>query len=260
MTGTNLEVIEVKDLLPISYIDRKNFFLNINEMTDEVIKRISDYYSTMAFTGMDGSTEEGRKKAKALAAELKKKITAIDDAGKDVKKEMSKEPLQVDIVRNYIKEPLENLYEKIRKPAIDFEKEQAKRKTEEAERIAEEQRKKDEELAMLRDQAEQAKREEQLRIELTQKAEREAQAKIIEAQQETQRIKDEAERKERQRLAEEQCKADAEAKKLADINHVKAIKNQSFNSLLNNGIDRETAIKVITLISENKIDNILIKY
>lgn len=258
--NTAVEVIDVKNLLPVSYQDRESFFMNKGEQIQPLIDKVKDYYANVLPSGANADTEDGRKAIKKFAAELNNVIKDIDAIGKSVTDILKAKPKQIDAGRKMVKDQLGELYEQIRAPVLAYEAEQARIKAEAEAKIAEEQRKKDEELAMLRAQAEQVKRDEEIKQQIEESARREAEAKILEAQREAQRVREDAERKERDRLAEIQRQKDEEAKRLADIEHVRKVKNDAFNCLINNGVDRETAIKVITLISENKIDNISIKY
>lgn len=153
-----------------------------------------------------------------------------------------------------------------------------------------------EELARLRREAEeraQRDREEQIRREAAEQAKREAEArqqaerdeaarKVREAEEATQRAEQErlrqqqenerqlreaeerAERaaeQERQRIAEEQRQAEEEARRReADREHRKAINTAALEAFMAEGIDKETAIKVITLIAQRKIPAISITY
>lgn len=153
-----------------------------------------------------------------------------------------------------------------------------------------------EELARLRREAEeraQRDREEQIRREAAEQAQREAEArqqaerdeaarKVREAEEATQRAEQErlrqqqenerqlreaqerAERaaeQERQRIAEEQRQAEEEARRReADREHRKAINTAALEAFMAEGIDKETAIQVITLIAQRKIPAISIQY
>ncbi|QHJ84928.1 MAG: hypothetical protein [Bacteriophage sp.] len=271
MTEQNLAVIEVKDLIPVAYIEREKFFLNENNEVQTLIDAVKNYYSNVIPAGMTADTEDGRKTIKKFAAELNNKIKEIDNAGKSITDILKAKPKLIDAGRKVVRDELSALYEEIRKPVVLWEAEQARIKAEEDARIAEEQRKKDEELERLRkaesdrihEEAlkqkaiDDAKRENELAIA---RAKQEAEAKVKAATDEANRIKAEVERKEQQRIVDEKRKADEEAKRLADISHVKSVKNGAFNCLINHGIDRESAIKVITLICEGKVDNVSIKY
>jgi len=146
-------------------------------------------------------------------------------------------------------------------------------------REAEERAKRDREEQIRREAAEQAQREAEAR----QQAERdEAARKVREAEEATQRAEQErlrqqqenerqlreaeerAERaaeQERQRIAEEQRQAEEEARRReADREHRKAINTAALEAFMAEGIDKETAIKVITLIAQRKIPAISIQY
>ena len=102
--------------------------------------------------------------------------------------------------------------------------------------------------------AEQAERDRIAAIEKA-KADQESAVKAAEK-----RAKEESERKERERLAAE-SKAKAEADKLAaNKAHQKKINNEALDSFKANGIDSDTAKKIIGLIAEGLISHIKIAY
>lgn len=253
-------IIEIKNLVPINYESREKFFLNENNEVQPLIDAIKAHYQGIAFDGMDGKTEEGRKAIKKLAAELNNKIKEIDDIGKSVTDILKAKPKKIDAGRKTIRDALTEVYNEIRKPVVEYEAEQVRIKAEQEAKVAEEQRKKDEELARLRAEKEQREREAKIAEEAAEKARLEAENKVKEAQQEAEQIKREAELKEQQRLAEEKLKADEEARRLADANHKKQVKYSAYKCLLENGIDKDTAIKVVNLIDAGAIQNIFIKY
>lgn len=226
-------IIEIKNLVPINYESREKFFLNENNEVQPLIDAIKAHYQGIAFDGMDGKTEEGRKAIKKLAAELNNKIKEIDDIGKSVTDILKAKPKKIDAGRKTIRDALTEVYNEIRKPVVEYEAEQARIKAEQEAKVAEE---------------------------AAQKVRLEAENKVKKAQQEAEQIKQEAELKEQQRLAEEKRKADEEARRLADTDHKKRVKYSAYKCLLENGIDKDTAIKVVNLIDDGAIQNIFIIY
>lgn len=253
-------IIEIKSLVPINYESREKFFLNENNEVQPLIDAIKSHYQAIVFDGMDGKTEAGRKAIKKLAAELNNKIKEIDDIGKSVTDILKAKPTKIDTGRRLIRESLTEVYNKIREPVVEYEKEQARIKAEQQAKEAEEQRRKDEELARLRAEKEQREREAKIAEEAAQKVRLEAENKVKKAQQEAEKVKREAELKEQQRLAEEKQKADEEARRNADEEHQRRINNQVVEAFCNFGIQKQIAIDVLKLIVKNKIPNITIKY
>lgn len=253
-------IIELQNQIPVAYIDREKLFLNENNEVKPLIEKVKEHYSSIAFEGIDGSTEEGRKRIKNLAAEINKFIKYIDNAGKEVTDILKAKPKKIDSARKLIRDELDKLYREVRKPVSDYEDEQARIKAEAEQKAFEEQRLKDEELARLKAAESKRLHEEQIRREAEAKAMRELEAKALQAELALERERQAALQKEAARLAAEQRAKDDEAKRVANVEHQRTIKNQAFHSLTANGIDRDVAIKLIQLISENKIENVFIKY
>lgn len=88
-------------------------------------------------------------------------------------------------------------------------------------------------------------------------AEREKQEAVRRAEQ---RAKEEAEAKERARLAEEARVRREEEARAADREHRKQVNNKALHAMTEEGIDQESAKKVITLIASGVIPNVSIKY
>lgn len=255
---TELTTPDFTGLVPVAYIDREKFFLNENNDVQPLIERVKEHYLSIA---IDGSTDEGRKSLKKLAAELNTKVIAVVDGfGKDINDSLKAKPKKIDAGRKVIKDALTEVYETILAPVREYDAEQARIKAEAEAKAIEEQRKKDEELARLRAEKAQAERDEQIKREAEEKTRRELEQQARNAELALQREREENQRKEQARLAEIQRQKDDEAKRLADIKHVKEVKNSAFNSLVDNGIEREIAIKVIQLISDKKIDNLTLIY
>ena len=253
-------IIEIKNLVPINYESRESFFLNENNEVQPLIDAIKAHYQGIAFDGMDGKTEAGRKAIKKLAAELNNKIKEIDDIGKSVTDILKAKPNKIDAGRKTIRDALTETYNEIRKPVVEYEAEQARIKAEQEAKEAEEQRKKDEELSRLRAEKEQREREAKIAEEAAEKAKLDAENKVKKAQQEAEQIKREAELKEQQRLEEEKQKADEKARRYADEEHRRRINNQVVETFCNFGIQKQIAIDVLKLIVKNKIPNITIQY
>lgn len=252
-----MELIEIKNQIPAAYVDREKFFLNENNEIEPLVEKVREHYSTIY---VDGSTEDGRKAIKKLAAELNSLIKEIDSYGKEVVDILKAKPKKIDAGRKLIRDELSILYAEIRKPVTDYESEQARLKAEEEARIAEEQRKKDEELAQLKAAEIQRLREEKIRLAAEEKAKRELEKKALAAELALERERQAAKQKELARLAAEKRKKLEEEKRIANVNHQRDVKNRAFNSLITNDIDRDTAIKVIQLISDNKVENVFIKF
>lgn len=136
-----------------------------------------------------------------------------------------------------------------------------------AKREAEEKHKADLAAAARREADEKARADaaERKRKEDADRAEREKQDAIAEekrkAQEEADRIKREAEAKEKARLAEEKRIADEQAKREADVKHRKTVGTNIVNALTSHtSLTREQAIEVLTALKDDRIPCAKIHY
>lgn len=253
-------IIEIKTLIPIEYANREKFFLNENNEAQTIIDVVKKHYSSIVFEGIDGKTEAGRKAIKKISAELNNKIKEIDNAGKEVVDILNARPKKLNATRKKIRDELGVLYDEIRKPVVEYEAEQARIKAEEEARIEAQRIAEQEELARLRAEKEQRDKEMRIAEEAAEKAKLEADNRAREAELALQREREENAKKERERLAEIQRATEEEARRLADVEHKRQVKYSSFKCLLENGIDKDIAIKIINMIDDGKIENVFIKY
>lgn len=135
-----------------------------------------------------------------------------------------------------------------------------------AKREAEERHKAELDAAARREADEKARADaaERKRKEDADRAEREKQDAIAEekrkAQEEADRIKREAEAKEKARLAEEQRKVEEEARRAADKEHRRTVKRRVIADLIAQGIPEEFAQKALLAIAGGKVQDAHIKY
>jgi colicin import membrane protein len=254
------EIIELTNLVPANFDSREKFFLNENNEITPLITEISNYYKNLAFDGMDGSTADGRKAIKKVAAELNNKIKEIDEIGKSVVDVLKAKPKRIDAGRKLIRDTLTAVYEEIRSPVVKYEAEQARIKAEEQAKADAIKQAEQEELERLRAEKAQQEREAQLMAQAAENARREAENKAKEIELALKREREENERRERERLAEIQRQKDDELRRLADVEHRRNIKNAIYHSFTNFGIDSQSAKDVIDLIDANKIPNLSINY
>ena len=80
------------------------------------------------------------------------------------------------------------------------------------------------------------------------------------AQEEADRIKREAEAKEKARLAEEQRKVEEEARRAADKEHRRTVNRRVIADLIAQGIPEEFAQKALLAIAGGKVQDAHIKY
>jgi len=198
---------EVTDLVVIEKTNALTVFKSSDQI-EELIQKVER--EVLSFVP-DTSTAKGRKEIASLAYKVAQTKTYLDNLGKDLVSELKEIPKLIDGNRRTVRERLDALKDKARKPLTDYEAE--------IERIA----------------AEKAAEEERLRIEAEEKAALEALKKQIESDHEIALLlnekfdRDLAEAKaeaERQRIAHEeelkrqaaeQARLDAEAKAKAEI-------------------------------------------
>ncbi|MFN1145383.1 hypothetical protein [Serratia liquefaciens] len=101
-------------------------FIN-DEFVDSLINKIREEAS--AVVG-DLNKAAGRKVYISMAAKVRSTKVMIDDAGKDLVAEMKKRPALVDASRRKVREALDELAVKVRKPVTDWEAEQERIKAE----------------------------------------------------------------------------------------------------------------------------------
>lgn len=84
----------------------------------------------------DVTTEEGRKEIASMAYKVARTKTALDDAGKSLTEDWKKKAAVIDAQRKIVRETLDALKDKIRKPLDEFEVAEENRVNERKERIA----------------------------------------------------------------------------------------------------------------------------
>lgn len=112
--------------LPSVPAELEQAFIN-DEFVDSLINKIREEAS--AVVG-DLNKAAGRKVYISMAAKIRSTKVMIDDAGKDLVAEMKKRPALVDASRRKVREALDELAVKVRKPVTDWEAEQERIKAE----------------------------------------------------------------------------------------------------------------------------------
>lgn len=214
-----------KDLLEV----KKNTVLasfSVENGMDDVVSEATKIVDEFEY---NVSTAKGRKEAISLARKVSTLKTLVDGYGKDLTSDMKAKCKIIDSNRKLMRDQLDNLRDRARKPVTDWEEEQErikkeKEKLEETKRLAE-QKESDHEIAILmhkqylRDEedkrlvAEKAEQERQQQLR-AQQEERDrqitAQAKAA-AEKEAKAATERAERAEREKIAaQERAKLEAE--------------------------------------------------
>ena len=207
--------------------------------------------------------------AKAVALdESWQEVAAEAGVAKDATIQQLESALIVAKQREHEAAELERLRKEAEEKArLEREENIRREAAEQARRDAEQNAKAELEAAARREAEEKARAEaaERQRIEAEQRAAREKQEAIAEekrkAQEEADRIKREAEAKEKARLAEEKRIADEQAKREADVKHRKTVGTNIVNALTSHtSITREQAIEVLTVLKDDLIPCAKIHY
>ncbi len=233
----------------------------------------------------DISDSKGRKAIASLASKVSKSKTFLDSMGKKLKAEYKIIIDPIDAERKTMRESLDTLRDKARKPLTEWETKQeelqeAERKQvefdldfdvaiaentlfnrEQIMRIKEAEQSKLEADRAEKEQAEKAEKD-RLEYETKIKADAEAKAKkdtesaLLQVQEEKERLIQEAKQR------ENQVKIDAEnaEKKAANINHQKAVNNRVLEKLVALRIPEAKAKEIIMDILQKKIPEITINY
>ena len=101
-------------------------------------------------------------------------------------------------------------------------------------------------------------------IRIAEEAQKAAEAEVLrikrEAEENTAKIKRDADAVEAKRMADAKAQADADAKRAANIKHIKAINNKAVTCFVVEGFSDADAKNIVTLISKGVIANIKINY
>lgn len=115
----------------VATIDLKKAFTSTTEM-NAVLKYVADLADKAP---SDPTTEEGRKAIRSFAYKVVRSRTAIDDTGAALVERYRKAVSSVDRERKRARDTLDLLARRLRKPADDFEAEEARRVAELADKI-----------------------------------------------------------------------------------------------------------------------------
>lgn len=268
---TDLTVIEIKpEQAPVLYVAG-----GLDAYLDQIRQAVNEV--------PDLSTKKGRDRIASLAAQVSRSKTAIEKPGREYLKRLKEavRPAEAEIKR--FVDACDELRDATRRPLTEWEAEQERIKAEEAmnalhaealemneefDRQRAAQIEADHEMALLmndkfdRDREEQRRQAEQAQRERDERLKQDAIAEEKrKAQEEADRIKREAEAKEKARLAEEKRKADEQAKREADVKHRKTVGTNIVNALTRHtSLTREQAIEVLTALKDDLIPCAKIHY
>ena len=112
----------------------------IKEVEDNPVVALTDqakfdaYYAAIEAQALavpiDLDTSTGRDRIKSAAAQVARKKTAIDNAGKSATEDWRKLTNAVNSARNVVKERLDDLRDRVRKPVTEWEQKEEERRTE----------------------------------------------------------------------------------------------------------------------------------
>lgn len=123
---------ETTDLVVIEKANALTVFKSSDQI-EEILAKVER--EVMSFVP-DVSTAKGRKEIASLAYRVAQTKTYLDSLGKDLVAELKEIPKLIDGNRKTVRDRLDALKEKARKPLSDYEAEQERIKAEEAARIA----------------------------------------------------------------------------------------------------------------------------
>ena len=281
-------IIEIAQL-PRIQIDINDVAVHHDEPA-VLIKKIAQQAGSFVF---DMTIAKGRDDCRSHAAQIIKCIKPALDASKQLAAD-AKRVIEKDLTfRKEFEKGVREIADHHRRPLTEWEAEQERierEKREEEERLAREEQEKaqfladwdaaliDNELFDLRKQKEVHDKAERERAEEQQRQEREAQAvaNALKAQQEQhEREKKDAERRaqeaeqraeqaakaERERIAREQEEQERQERERTENEaHRKAVHNEIFRALCENGVEREIAKQVMILAIEQKLGRLHIAY
>lgn len=119
---------EIMDLVVIEKKNAMAVFTN-NDQLDPLIEAIEKEARSLV---PDVTTKKGRDAIASMAHKVARSKTYIDNAGKDLVAELKALPKQIDESRRVVRERLDALKDKVRRPLTEWEAEQERIKAEEA--------------------------------------------------------------------------------------------------------------------------------
>jgi hypothetical protein len=276
--------METTDLIVKEQINALELFTGdqIDPLLEEITKKAKAFVP-------DLSTDSSRKEIASMARKVARSKTLLDGMGKELVSEWKTKAKKVDVSRKHIRDTLDALRDEIRLPLTEYEAEE-QRKLEEQAKQAEilacheeaigmndlfdrekaiaikeaEMAKQEEERKEKEEAEEKVKQAEKEKKEAIEKAEREKQQAIeaeqLKAKEEAERVEAERirkEREEKERAEAERIKAE---RKASNVAHQRKFNRESLEAFGKNGVDEDTAKKVIELIAKGLIDHITINY
>lgn len=253
-------------LIPIQKADALDLFKNEDAalMLIEKVKEIAGE-KLEELGNVDFDVKAQRDKVISVAFDVTRTKTYVETFGKDIAAELKALPKLVGANRKKIRDELDSLADKIRKPVTEWE--EKKKAQEEADALAAAMPLMHEEALAINEQYDmqaaeneriRLEREEKIRKETLEKAEREKQKAIQDAI-DAERKKQEAEKAKQE---EDWRKRQADINKHRNnIEHQRKVNREALESLCKQcGIDEDTAMKIIRYIAMNKVKHITINY
>lgn len=246
-------------LVPLVKGEALDLFKN-EDAAAMLIEKVKDVAGEMleSLGDVDFDVKAQRDKVISVAFDVTRTKTYIETFGKDIAAELKALPKLVDANRKKIRDELDDLAEKIRKPVTEWEK--AKKEKEESDALAAAMPLMHEEALAMNEQYDlQAAEDERIRLEREESIRQEAIAqaertKKLEIEKAIQAEKD------RVKAEQEKKKAD-ELRRSNDIENKRRVNNEALKSMCDQcGIDEDTAVKIIKCIAMGKIKNITINY
>lgn len=256
---TTEEEVTNTALVPLVKGEALDLFKN-EDAAVMLIEKVKDVAGEMleSLGDVDFNVKAQRDKVISVAFDVTRTKTYIETFGKDIAAELKALPKLVDANRKKIRDELDSLAEKIRKPVTEWER--AKKEKDEADALAAAMPLMHEEaLAMNHQYDLQAAEDERIRLEREESIRQEA---IAQAERTKKLEIERAVQTEKDRVkADQEKKAADDLRRASDIENKRRVNNEALDSLCEQcGIDSDTAVKIIKCIAMGKIKNITINY
>jgi len=276
-------LIKVEELNPIELFTEGGIDNILNQIKEKVERHVPDV-----------STAQGRKDIASLARKVASSKVILDDMGKRVVADWKAKSKKVDAERKKAKDTLDAMRDEARRPLTEWEAvEQAKEdalhlaaeielaeddayaeesllkreravvaKEAEAARQKAEQEQKEHEDRIAREAAERATRDAEMALQKEKERADQAEARARREQDAAvQAVKDEADRKEQERIAAEKAEQAAVERRASNKLHRAKVNREAVRSLMNMvPMEEPSAVGLIAIIADGKIDNVTIQY
>lgn len=261
-------VAELKEIPKLIDANRKTVRDRLDELKEKARQPLTDYEAEQERIKQEEEAKRAAEEAlRQFNADHEMALLMNDQHDREVAEKKAEEERQRIAHEEELKRQAAETARREAEEKAERDREESARREAELKLKAEQAEREKKELAEKaeRDRIEAEQRVEREKKEAAERAEREKQAAIEEAnrraQEEADRIRQEAEAKEAARIAEEQRIAAETAKREADVKHRKMVGTEIVTALLaHSSINREQAIEVLTALKDGLIPRTKINY